>query len=211
VRLELDGLAHLPEALGRRVVLRALETLDPSRAYGFEETDAVLDPAAGAAARDLGPIRLERIGGFAVLSSKGVRAPHQPSVLSDEVAVTLEVPGAAYSPLGHWVVEATGPMPREQAGHPSASRAVLDAAVVGRRLTIRGWRPGDRVQPLGLGGRKKLQDVFVDRKVPRGERGMVPIVLDEQGRIAWVAGHVVGEAFRVTPHSATVVVLTLRR
>jgi tRNA(Ile)-lysidine synthase len=211
VRLDLDGLAHLPEALARRVVLRALETLDPSRAYGFEETDAVLDPAAGVAARDLGPIRVERIGGFAVLSSKGVRAPLQPSAPSDEAAVTLEVPGAAYHPLGHWVVEATGPMPREQAGHSSASRAVLDAAVVGRRLAIRGWRPGDRVQPLGLGGRKKLQDVFVDRKVPRGERGMVPIVLDEQGRIAWVAGHVVGEAFRVTPHSATVVVLTLRR
>jgi hypothetical protein len=36
-------------------------------------------------------------------------------------------------------------------------------------------------------------------------------VVDAQGRIAWVAGHVVGEAFRVTPHSEAVVVLTLRR
>lgn len=102
-------------------------------------------------------------------------------------------------------------MPREQAGHPSASRAVLDAEAVGRRLTVRGWRPGDRVEPLGLGGRKKVQDLFVDRKVPRDERGLVPIVTDWAGRIAWVAGHVVGEAFRVTPGSAAVVVLTLRR
>jgi len=211
VRLELDVLARLPEALGRRVVLKALETLDPSRAYGFEETDAVLDPAAGAAARDLGPIRVERIGGFAVLTSKGVRAPHQPSGPSDEAAITLEVPGTAQHPLGHWMVEAAGPMPREQAGTPSASRAVLDAGAVGRRLLVRGWRPGDRVAPIGLAGRKKLQDVFVDRKVPRGERGLVPIVVDERGQIAWVAGHVVDQAFRVTPHSATVVVLTLRR
>ena len=67
------------------------------------------------------------------------------------------------------------------------------------------------MQPLGLGGRKKLQDVFVDRKVPRDERPRVPVVVDAQGRIAWVAGHVVGEPFRVTPRSEAVVVLTLRR
>ena len=92
-----------------------------------------------------------------------------------------------------------------------ATRAVVDAAAVGRHLTIRGWQPGDRVQPLGLAGRKKLQDVFVDRKVPRDERPQVPVVVDEAGRIVWVVGHVVGEPFRVTPHSEAVVVLTLRR
>ena len=67
------------------------------------------------------------------------------------------------------------------------------------------------MQPLGLAGRKKLQDLFVDRKVPRDERVRVPIVVDAAGRIVWVAGHVVGEPFRVTPHSDGVVVLTLRR
>ena len=66
------------------------------------------------------------------------------------------------------------------------------------------------MQPLGLGGRKKLQDVFVDRKVPADERRYVPVVVAADGRIAWVAGHVIGEPFRVTPHSEAVVVLTLR-
>jgi len=108
-------------------------------------------------------------------------------------------------------VEADGPMAREAMVPSTANQVVLDAAALGRHLTIRGWRPGDRVQPLGLGGRKKLQDVFVDRKVPRDERSLVPVVLDARERIAWVAGHVVGEPFRVTPSSASVVVLTLRR
>ncbi|MGE0463323.1 MAG: tRNA lysidine(34) synthetase TilS [Vicinamibacterales bacterium] len=210
VQLNLDALARLPEALARRVVLQTLETLDPSRAYGWEETNAVLDPGPKAPVREIGPIRLERIRGFAVLTSRGARAPHPPT-RPDEAAVPLEVPGAAHHPLGHWVVEAAGPMSRELAGTASTHRAVLDADAIGRRLTVRGWRPGDRVEPLGLGGHKKVQDVFVDRKVPRGERGLVPIVLDGEGRIAWVAGHVVGEAFRVTPRSAAVVVLTLRR
>jgi hypothetical protein len=48
VRLDSDALARLPEALGPRVILRALETLDPSRAYGWEEADGVLaSPPAG--------------------------------------------------------------------------------------------------------------------------------------------------------------------
>jgi tRNA(Ile)-lysidine synthase len=66
------------------------------------------------------------------------------------------------------------------------------------------------VRPVGLGGTKKLQDVFVDRKVPRDERGLVPIVTDARDRIAWVAGHVVAEPFGATSRSAAVVILTLR-
>ena len=33
-------------------------------------------------------------------------------------------------------------------------------------LTVRGWRDGDRMRPVGLGGTKTLQDLFTDRKVP---------------------------------------------
>ena len=53
----------------------------------------------------------------------------------------------------------------------------------------------------GSDGRKKLQDVFVDRKVGRDERDRVPVVTDERGRIVWVAGHVLSEEFRVTDHT----------
>jgi tRNA(Ile)-lysidine synthase len=110
-----------------------------------------------------------------------------------------------------WTLDITGPMAPCEAPPPGVDCAVLDATALGRHLTIRGWRPGDRVQPLGLAGRKKVHDVFVDRKVPRDSRALVPLIVDRLGRIAWVAGHVVGEAFRVTPHSSGVVVLTLRR
>ena len=47
-------------------------------------------------------------------------------------------------------------------------------------------------------GRKKLQDVLVDRKVPRAQRDRVPLVVDADDRILWVAGHVVAEEARVT-------------
>ena len=65
-------------------------------------------------------------------------------------------------------------------------------------LVVRSWRFGDRYRPLGLGGRsRKLQDLFVDRKVPRGERTRIPLVLDAHGRIVWVVGFGIGHDFRV--------------
>ena len=68
-----------------------------------------------------------------------------------------------------------------------------------------------RIQPLGMAGRKKLQDLFIDRKIARRERDYVPIVTDERGRIVWVAGHVIGEEFRVTDRTNAVIILKLRR
>jgi tRNA(Ile)-lysidine synthase len=40
-------------------------------------------------------------------------------------------------------------------------------------LKVRGWRPGDRL----VGRQKKIQDVFVDAKVPRSEREAWPLVV----------------------------------
>jgi tRNA(Ile)-lysidine synthase len=40
-------------------------------------------------------------------------------------------------------------------------------------LRVRGWRPGDRL----AGRRRKIQDVFVDAKVPRSEREAWPLVV----------------------------------
>jgi tRNA(Ile)-lysidine synthase len=211
VTIDLARLHQLPEALARRVVLRALDATDPSRAYGWDETDAVLRRVIGRPLH-IGRVRVELNGGFVVLT---IRTPSSPraggTAPADGPVVVLDVPGRVRHPSGWWTMEADGPVAREVMVPSSPNQVVLDAAALGRHLTIRGWRPGDRVQPLGLGGRKKLQDVFVDRKVPRDERSLVPVVLDARERIAWVAGHVVGEPFRVTPSSASVVVLTLRR
>ncbi len=71
----------------------------------------------------------------------------------------------------------------------------FDAAALGERVLVRPWRDGDRMRPAGLGGTKKLQDLFTDRKVPRELRRSMP-VLDAGGEIAWVPGIAVGERFR---------------
>ena len=71
---------------------------------------------------------------------------------------------------------------------------------------------GDRVRPAGLHGRrKKLQDLLVDRKVPRETRDSLPLVVDGNDRIVWVVGQAVAEDFRVTAPSQGVILLKARR
>jgi tRNA(Ile)-lysidine synthase len=74
----------------------------------------------------------------------------------------------------------------------------LDCKAIGDAATVRGWRPGDRIQPLGMRGRKKLQDLFTDLHVPRPWRERVPLLETETG-IAWVAGHRIAEWAKAPP------------
>jgi len=79
-------------------------------------------------------------------------------------------------------------------------------------LAVRSRRPGDRLRPLGMGGReKKLQDLLVDRKVARNERDSLPLVVDSADKIVWVVGESVSEDFRITGASQAVIFLKARR
>ncbi|MBN2981258.1 tRNA lysidine(34) synthetase TilS [Cohnella algarum] len=66
--------------------------------------------------------------------------------------------------------------------------AFFDAADLRFPLTIRSRLPGDRLEPHGLKGSKKVQDMFVDAKVPRLRRDSVPLLADADGRILWIPG-----------------------
>jgi tRNA(Ile)-lysidine synthase len=117
--------------------------------------------------------------------------------------VRLQVPGSAR--FGRWELRAELlPAPVEPAGPDVAT---LDARALGPEVEVRGWREGDRMRPLGLGGTKTLQDLFTDNRVPRSLRRSLPVVVTGD-RIAWVAGVAVAEEFRLGPESAEVAVLT---
>jgi tRNA(Ile)-lysidine synthase len=114
--------------------------------------------------------------------------------------VRVPVPGSALVPGTGRTVEASGP----HAGRPSADltrrdpqRECVDAEKLALPLEARAAAPGDRFSPLGLKGTKKLQDFFVDRKVPRRRRWRTPVVADGRG-IVWVAGHRIDARVRIT-------------
>ena len=66
-------------------------------------------------------------------------------------------------------------------------KAYLAPSALAEGATARAWLPGDRMQPLGMAGRRKLQDVFTDAGIPRAWRGRVPLLTTPRG-IAWAVG-----------------------
>jgi tRNA(Ile)-lysidine synthase len=69
---------------------------------------------------------------------------------------------------------------------PTAADAYVDAGAVGS-LAVRAWRPGDRIKPIGMRGGRKIQDVFVDRKVPASARTRWPVVVTADEAL-WIPG-----------------------
>ena len=74
--------------------------------------------------------------------------------------------------------------------------ALLDADKLTTPLTVRTRRRGDRFRPLGLKAPVKLQDFFVNAKVPRAERDRIPLVISAS-RIVWVVGYRISEDAKV--------------
>jgi tRNA(Ile)-lysidine synthetase-like protein len=123
----------------------------------------------------------------------------------------LPVPGSVDVPEADMVIESELVHAHQLPDAPTPDVAVVRAASVTVPLAVRSRRPGDRMRPLGAPGRRKLQDLLVDRKVPRDERDRVPIVVDATGQIVWVVGHALAEACRVTAPETGMVVLKARR
>ena len=163
-------------------------------------------------------LRLERIGEAVVLMSREPGARHFTRE-TNLFRCALSIPGEVRLPGSRWVVSAEAIRSTE-----SGRGAIEPCAIAGNgpsaliradrcqgNLAVRNRRPGDRFQPVGLAGHKKLQDFFVDRKIARGDRDAVPLVVDERDRIVWVAGHRIDETFRVTDGAQAVLLLRLRQ
>jgi tRNA(Ile)-lysidine synthase len=207
VSVDAKSLLTLPEALARRVVVEMLAVTGAASAHG--DVERALNVAAGrTAAADLSAGRLEHFSEKLVLVR---RSGGSPATAPDRGPFNFElpVPGTIQT-AGGWVVDARW-FDRPQRRDPQPDVAQIDAAAVSGGLRVRNRRPGERLRPVGLGGSKKVQDVLVDRKVTRRYRDAVPIITDGEDRIVWVAGHALGEAFRVTDTTKGVIILKLRR
>ncbi len=63
----------------------------------------------------------------------------------------------------------------------------VDKQLAAGNIWVRGWQNGDRMQPLGMMGTKKVQDIFIDHKIPKVLRHSMPVICSDKG-IIWVAG-----------------------
>ena len=197
-------LGKLPRVVVVRILLRAFREVSGGDAEIDSEhlrrlAEAVEKPRT----------RMSLPGGIvAVVNAEHLRIQRGEPRAAARIAETrLAVPGVTRA--GEWTIEAKAVAGRLKPGR-ARDAATLDGGAIQGALVVRSRRPGDRLRPLGLGGEKKLQDVFVDAKVPREERDGVPVIADERG-IVWVAGHCIDERVAVTAATRRAIQLTAHR
>ncbi|MBM3144419.1 MAG: tRNA lysidine(34) synthetase TilS [Chloroflexi bacterium] len=133
-----------------------------------------------------------------------------PQITADDV---LQIPGvvnllAGWSLKGEFVRDLESV--REQAlENADPFRAWIDAGEIGSTLTVRGRRPGDSFQPLGMGGEStKLSDVMINEKIPRRARARWPLICTGE-QIVWLPGFRIAHPFRLRPTTRHAIFLEL--
>ncbi len=197
IQIPVSSFSSLPDALKPRVIRRIFATLTGSlRGMGTRHLKAVAELSSGL--RPQGEIHLprgvlvKRIYNQLVFSEvNGEKSP--------DFCYTMQGPGTLDMPaLGkRLVVEEDEPSNGALREDSSPSTACLDGDKVTYPLTVRNFRPGDRFIPLGMKGRKKVKDFFIDLKIPSNERDRVPIITSGD-KIVWICGLRIDEQFRTT-------------
>ena len=123
-----------------------------------------------------------------------LRLEAEPSQALPDKPVMLQLP--AESRYGRFLVAASTKRPA------SGESVEVAASVLEDGLCVRSWQPGDRFNPLGMRGQKKLQDFFTDAHVPREDRESIPLFVSSRG-IVWVGGLRIAEWARPRPGEST--------
>jgi len=89
-----------------------------------------------------------------------------------------------------------------------ANQGVFDAEKLKFPLTVRCWNPGDSFTPSGMTGSKKVSDFLTDQKVESHQRSSV-LVMESDGKIAWIVGMRVSELFRKKGNTGKAIIFSL--
>ena len=202
VSFDRAALARLPKALQARILRKTYEELAGSRRrLQQSHVDAMMGLLDGGAAREVVlPFGLRLVSTGVTLDM--ISGPqHGPPTLEGEQALAVPQRGAlaVVTGLPGWKVHVKW-SDANSAVPPDPLEALLDVGHDKPALSVRGRRRGDRFQPYGMAGEKKLQDFLVNQKVAAANRDAIPLVVCG-GMIAWVVGHRVANWAAVTPES----------
>lgn len=187
--LPLAGLQAKPKTLGARLVRRicrkSTEETSPLRGNRLDDLLNWIRTARSGAMMELSE------GWSVVLEFETLRFGH----VSDPPPASswrLECRDAS-------ATELENPLP-EKGLNPSAAYWELTCPHGSLRgdLRIRPWREGDRLQPLGMTGHKKISDILLEHRVPITCRSGVPVVADDEGPF-WLVGLCRDERTRLLP------------
>jgi len=201
LRIDLKELLSYPELLQHRVLREALKRVKGDL-------------------KDITSAHLEEI--YKLIGSKKANLVHTlPGNLAvnkeyDYLSISLRQPKK--SPRYHYLLDPGEklfiPEVREtlqidygelaQVNYKDSKVVFMDGDKLKFPLMLRNRRAGDYFYPLGLGGRKKLKDFFIDEKVPLSKREFIPLLISGK-EIIWVAGYQISDLVKITKETKRVV------
>ena len=206
IELFLSPMEYMDTVLLRRVLRRALTETKSLRGLGLDHIEDLirLIKSGRSGDRIYLPNSIRAIKAYATL----IMTSEMPVKLSDYI---ISEPGEVVLKEASLVLRPSihGKDPEDDDLGDGRKIACLDADKLAFPLLVRPRRSGDYFYPLGFGNRKKIQDYFVDEKIPRDERDVVPL-LTNNNDIAWVIGHRVDDRFKVDDNTKRVLRLEIR-
>jgi tRNA(Ile)-lysidine synthase len=82
-----------------------------------------------------------------------------------------------------------------------------DADLLQFPLTVRTWKEGDIFQPAGMEGRKKLSDLFTEKKLSRPEKKRIPLLFSGE-KLVWVCNMRMDQQFTLKSGSRRALKIT---
>jgi tRNA(Ile)-lysidine synthase len=201
LRIDRKSFLRLSGPLQKVMLQEAFRRLDPS----FRTSSSLLDRALETIQKK----EVLELPGFLMIESQGdfIRFPSK----SGEIGYfEVDVSGAgsySFQP-GNAVLHFSISDQLELPKIPTI--AVLDAEKAQFPLLIRNWKKADYFQPLGMPGRKKLSDYWIDCKVPRWARKRIPLVFKDD-ELVWVAGFHIDHRYRITDQTRKVMRIELQK
>ena len=184
--LSVPTLRTLPAAVARRLVRAAIAAAKGDlRSIDFAHVESILDLARSPRGHGAVPIPgLEALRSFDRIR---LAAPAPPAPYSFPIPRGLAGPLALAPPRGSPVllelVEKPETSPLSVYVYNS-EMGCLDWGRLSGSLVLRNWNPGDRFQPIGSAGPRKLKTFFQAARIPLWERAQWPVLADGF-RVVW--------------------------
>jgi len=85
----------------------------------------------------------------------------------------------------------------------------VDAELLIYPLTLRAWAQGDQFYPLGMRFRQKLSDFFIHQKIPLHQKNDIPLLVNGNHEIIWIAGYRLDNRYKVNDNTKKVTIFEL--
>jgi tRNA(Ile)-lysidine synthase len=210
IELFLSPFEIMDKVIMRRVLRRAINETKGLRGISFIHIEDIIDLVKRGDSGD----RLYLPGGMRVIKkySTILLTSEPPVQLS---ACTLAVPGDTILKEAGVLIKASiiGDQESEVSSQNSGlwtTFGIFDADKLDFPLLVRHRTDGDFFYPFGFGRKRKIQDFFVDQKVPRDERNRIPLIISAND-IIWVVGYRGDDRFSVAEETKRVLKLEIKQ